>query len=161
LSKNTAGSGLDRRAAAQGVGDMEHKVQSAPQELRQGPESPCEAKGVEPPHPEGTAVGDHFLVRAVGALTGRACGIEVVPRWSAALDRPHETRRGFACHAVAGAPDTGVVGAVPLFRGRTEPATAVLSRVGVVVVAMGATEAAARRIGCAGWIIAPFAAGFR
>src|SRR5215510_3524671 len=69
LSKNTVGSGLDRLESAECGGDIEHKVERPTQQLSQGPDGPREAKGVQSPHPERSAVGDHFLVVAVGPLT--------------------------------------------------------------------------------------------
>src|SRR6516164_9366933 len=79
LSKNTVGSGLGRLESAECGGDIEHKVERPTQQLSQGPDGPREAKGVKSPHPERSAVGDHFLVVAVGPLTGSACGIETLP----------------------------------------------------------------------------------
>ena len=135
-------SGLDQWGLTPRLGDIEHKVQRPTQQLSQGADGPREAKGFEPPHAERSAVGDAFLVVAVGPFTGGTRPRQTLPRRGATWDRPNEARLVFAWHAVAIAQHARGVRACLLLLGRTGPATHVWPRVGLVVVPIGATPTA-------------------
>src|SRR5688572_20736647 len=79
-------SGTKRMQTAERIGRIEHKVASPAQQLPQGANRPGKVKSSQPPHLDGAALGDHLLVVAVGAFTGRAHGIELLPRLAAALN---------------------------------------------------------------------------
>jgi hypothetical protein len=100
-------------------------------------------------------MGDHFLVVAVGPFTGGASSREALPRRGTTLDRSHEAGMVSERHALAIAQDAGAVRAALLLLGRAGPATHVLPRGGLIVVAMGATQTATGGLGCAVGIIAP------
>jgi hypothetical protein len=80
-----------------------------------------------------------LLVIAVGAFTGAASPIEVLPSLRAALNRSNEAWMGFETHAVTVAQNTVTVWAVLLLLGRTLEAADVLPALGLVVVAVGVT----------------------
>ena len=95
-----------------------------------GPNGPGKANSLEAPHAEGAAVGDHFLVVAVGAFTGTATPIEMLPNRCPAMDWPNEAGMVVARHAVTRAPDAVAVRALLLFLGRTLPAADLLPTLG-------------------------------
>jgi len=79
-------SGAKRMQTAERIGRIEHKVASPTQQLSQGANRPGKAQGRQPPHLDGAALGDHLLVVAVGAFTGRAHGVELLPLLAAPLN---------------------------------------------------------------------------
>jgi hypothetical protein len=95
-----------------------------------------------------------ILIIAVGAFTGAASPIEVMPRLGAALDGPDKTWMVFEAHAVRVAQNAKAVGAALLLLGRTWQATDILAALGLVVVAIGMTQATTRRIGGTVWVVA-------
>ena len=98
-------------------------------------------------------VAHHLLIIAVGAFTRAASLIEVLPRLGATLNRPNEARMVFEAHAVRVAQDAKAVRAVLALLWGTREATDILSALGLVVVAMGVTQAATRGIGGAVLIV--------
>ncbi len=79
-----------------------------------GPNGPGKANSLEAPHAEGAALGDHFLVVAVGAFTGTASPVEALSRRRAALDQANKARMVFERHAVTIAQGVVAVWAVLL-----------------------------------------------
>src|SRR4029450_2026498 len=132
-----------------------HKVECAAQERRSRPDGAAEAKGLEAPHAQGVRVGDDFLVIAVGAFAGTARRIEALPRWGAALDGSNEAGVVFERHAMTIAQDAVAVRAVLLLLGGARSAADILPTVGLIVVAIGATQTTTGGIGRAVLIIAP------
>jgi hypothetical protein len=130
---------LSHWALAAGRGNIQHKVESPPEQLGQRPTRPGKAKRFQSPHPEGMGMGDHFLVIAVGPFTGAASFIEVMPCLGAALNRPNKAWMVFETHAVRVAQDAVAVGAALLLLGRTLQATDILPTLGLIVVAIGVT----------------------
>src|SRR4029434_2910416 len=108
---------------------------------------------MESPELGGTAVVNDLLVIAVGALTGGASPIEVPPGLRASLNGPDQAWMGVEGHAVTRAPGRVGVGAPLLFIKGTRPAADILPTLGVVVVAVGSTQAATGGIGRAMLII--------
>src|SRR5512134_4158700 len=96
---------------------------------------------------------DNLLIIAVGAFTGAASPIEVMPRLGAALDGPDEAWMVFEAHAVRVAQNAKAVWAAPLLLGRTWHATDILPTLGLVVVAIRVTQTATRGIGGAVFVI--------
>ena len=80
-----------------------------------------------------------ILIIAVGAFTGAASPIEVMPRLGAALDGPDEAWMVFETHAMTVAQDAIAVWAALLFLGWTLQATDILPALRLVVVAIGVT----------------------
>ena len=79
------------------------------------------------------------MIIAVGAFTGAASPLEVMPRLGTALDRPNEAWMVFATHAVRITQDTEAVWATLVLLGGTRETTDILPALGLVVVAIGVT----------------------
>jgi hypothetical protein len=136
------------------IGDIEYKVQRPTQQLSQSPDRSGKTKRLETSHAQGVRLADNLLIITVGALTGAASPIEVMPRLGAALDGPDEAWMVFEAHAVRVAQNAKAVGAAPLLLGRTWQATDILPTLGLVVVAIRVTQTATRGIGGAVLIVA-------
>jgi hypothetical protein len=95
------------------------------------------------------SLANDLLVVAVGTLTGASSFIEIVPGFGATLNGSNETRMVFETHAVTVAQDAVAVWATLLLLGRAWQATDILATFALVVVAIGVTHTATRRIGCA------------
>jgi len=82
---------------------------------------------------------DDLLIIAVGAFTGDASPVKVMPGLGATWDGPNETRVVFEAHAVRVAQDAVAVWTTLLLLGGTLQATDILPALGLVVVAIGVT----------------------
>src|SRR6266567_8235443 len=82
------------------IGHVEHKVQRPTPQLGECPDRPGKAKRLETPHAQGVGVAHDLLIIAVGAFTGTASSIEVMPRLGAEMERTNEARMVFETHAV-------------------------------------------------------------
>jgi hypothetical protein len=122
-------------------GRIEHKVAGPTQQLPQGANRPCKAQGGSPSHLESAALGDHLVVVTVGAFTGRAHGIESLPRLAAPPHGSDQTRMVPEGHAVARAEPPVSMRAGLALLGGTREAADILPPLGLVVVAIGATQA--------------------
>src|SRR5262245_10174300 len=67
------------------IGHVEHKVQRPTQQLGQSPDRPSKAKCLETSHSHRVSLSNHLLIIAVGAFTGTASPIEIMPRLGATL----------------------------------------------------------------------------
>ncbi len=85
------------------------------------------------------SLADDFLIVAVGAFTGAASPIEVMPRLRAALNGSNEARVVFETHAVTIAQDAKAVRAALALLGGTREAADILPALRLVVVAIGVT----------------------
>ena len=95
------------------------------------------------------------LPLAVGAFTGRAHAIEFPPQLTASLNGTDETRMITETHTVAIAQHPVSMRAVLLLLGWTREAANILPTLGLVVVAIGATQTTTGGIRRAVLIIAP------
>ena len=120
-------------------GDVEHKVQRPAQQLGQCPDRPGNAKCFETPHAQRVSLTDNLLIIAVGAFTGAASPIEIMPRFGATLNRANEAWVIFETHAVIVAQNAGAVRAAPLLLGGTLETADILSALRLVVVAIGSS----------------------
>src|SRR5918999_1884949 len=124
-------SGLSHAGLAQGIGGIEDEGQGPAQQLRQCPHCPRKAKRLASPHAQGMGPGNHLLVVAVGALTGTACGVELLPSLAAALNGSNQARVVVETHTVRVAQNAKAVRAVPPLAGWTGQAADVLPALGL------------------------------